>query len=197
MKKVLVLVGLAAIMAMPAAHADDAADFTATFMQPLINASIPSARDLINWKVGDEEDYNVTMAALPVPGSMVEKVTKDDGDGTLWFNETINMLIENQSVDIQIRKSDAKILQELVNGQPQQIDDTPPTVVSQDYESVTVPAGTFKAIHIVAKTTQQGQAVQLEEWANPKATCMDGSLKAIITTQGQTITEELKTFHKN
>ena len=58
-------------------------------------------------------------------------------------------------------------------------------------------AGTFKAIHIVAKTSAQGQDAQIEEWANPKDTCMDGSIKMIMTTQGQTITMEMTSFKKN
>jgi hypothetical protein len=196
MKKILVIVGLAALMAASAAQAQE--DYLAAFASP---AAVLNATNnfgyLINWKVGDSANYNVTIASLPIPGTMVEAVTKDEGDGTLWFNETIDLVIQKQSIDVQIDKTNGKILKELVNGQEQTVDNTPPTVISQEYTSVSVPAGTFKAIHIVAKTTSQGQDVQMEEWANPKDVCMAGTIKAIETTQGQTITMELTSFKKN
>jgi hypothetical protein len=198
MKKILVIVGLAALMAASAAQAEE--NLLAAFTNPsvIVNSQDESVLGyLINWKVGDGANYNVTMAQLPIPGTMTKAVTKDENDGTLWFNETIDLMIQKQSVDIQIDKTSGKVLKEIVNGQEQTVDNTPPTVISQDYTSVTVPAGTFKAIHIVAKTTTQGQEAQIEEWANPKDTCMDGSIKMIMTTQGQTITMEMTNFKKN
>ena len=183
----------------PVAHADEIMD---AMTSPSVIANSIAMDEtvlgfLINWKVGDGANYNVTMAQLPIPGTMAKSVTKDENDGTLWFNETIDLVIQKQSVDVQIDKTTAKILKELVNGQEQTVDNTPPTVISQDYGSVTVPAGTFKAIHIKAKAQSQGQDVEMEEWANPKDTCMDGSIKTIMTTQGQTITMEMTNFKKN
>jgi hypothetical protein len=196
MKKILVIVGLAALLAASAAQAQE--DYLSAFASPaVLTNGVGPLGYLINWKVGDSANYNVTISQLPIPGTMVQSVTKDEGDGTLWFNETIDLVIQKQSVDAQIDKTNGKILKELVNGQEQTVDNTPPKVISQEYTSVTVPAGTFKAIHIVATTTSQGQDVQMEEWANPKDVCMAGSIKVIETTQGQTITMELTSFKKN
>jgi hypothetical protein len=194
MKNILAIIGLVAVTAAPAAQA---ADLFSAFTNPnlIVNSGDESALGyLINWKVGDGAEYNVDMG-LPFKGTMVKSVTKDEGD-TLWFNQTVDLLIQKQSIDVQIDKTTGKTLKELVNGQEQTIDNTPPTIVSQDYTSVTVPAGTFKAIHIVAKTQQDGKDVQIEEWANPKETPMDGSIKMIMTTQGQTITMEMTKFTK-
>jgi hypothetical protein len=200
MKKILALAGMAILAVASVAQADSDVDaLLAALRNPHVVVDGQDLNDLgylINWKVGDGANYNVTMAQLPFPGTMTKSVTKDEGT-TLWFNETIDLVIQKQSVDIQMDKTNGKILQELVNGQAQTVDNTPPTIISQDYGSVTVPAGTFKAIHIVAKTTENNQDVQMEEWANPKDTCMDGSIKVIMTTQGQTITMEMTSFKKN
>jgi hypothetical protein len=197
MKNILTLVSLVALMAVPAAQADSQANLAATFLQPIALAGIHNLGNLINWKVGDGANYNVTISSFPINGTMVKSVTKDNGDGTFWFNETIDLTIQKQVVDIEMDRSNAKILKYQVNGQDQAIPDEKVTVVSQDYGSVTVPAGTFKAVHIVAKTTAQGKDVQLEEWANPKDTCMDGSIKIIETTDGTTINMEMTSFKKN
>jgi hypothetical protein len=197
MKNIFAIVGLVALMAAPAAFADSQADFAATLMQPIALGGIHNLGDLINWKVGDGANYNVTVSSFPINGTMTKTVTKDNGDGTFWFNETIDLTIQKQVVDIEMSRADAKILKYQVNGQDQAIPDEKVTVVSQDYGSVTVPGGTFKAVHIVAKTTSQGKDVQLEEWANPKDTCMDGSIKIIETSDGTTITMEMTSFKKN
>jgi len=197
MKNIISVVGLVALMAAPAAFADSQADLAGDLLQPIAAAGLHNLGNLINWKVGDGANYNVTVSSFPIQGSMVKSVTKDNGDGTFWFNETIDLTIQKQVVDIEMSRADAKILKYQVNGQDQAIPDDKITVVSQDYGSVTVPAGTFKAVHIVAKTTSQGNDVQLEEWANPKDTCMDGSIKIIESTQGNTITMEMTSFKKN
>lgn len=198
MKKLIVLIGL--VMAISAAQASD---YIAALTSPSMMAAITQLNqstlgNLINWKVGDAMYSNVTIQGMPINGTMTESVTKDNGDGTFWFNQTIDLMIQKQSADIEMNRADGKILKYVVNGQEQ----TPPDnsniqIISQDYGSVTVPAGTFKAIHIVAKTQQQGQDVQIEEWANPKDTAMDGGIKTIMVTQGQTITMELTKFTKN
>ena len=56
---------------------------------------------------------------------------------------------------------------------------------------MTVPAGTFKAIHIVAKNKQVDH---IELWANPRDTVMDGAIKQTMTTQGIDIVMELTSF---
>src|ERR1700691_6193242 len=106
MKNILAIVGLVALMA-PAVHADES-DFAATYIQPLVSSTIGTL-DLINWKVGDGANYNVTISSMPIPGTMVKVVTKDENDGTIWFNETVDLTIEKQSVDIQMSKADGKI----------------------------------------------------------------------------------------
>ena len=103
----------------------------------------------------------------------------------------MDLTIQKQKVEIQINKADGKVLKTIVNGQEQNTPDDPIQVISQDYVDVTVPAGTFKAIHIVAKTKQVDH---VEVWANPRDTVMEGTLKQDMTTQGMDIDMALTSF---
>ena len=131
---------------------------------------------LINWKVGDGANYNVTIASLPIPGTMTKAVTKDEGD-TLWFNETIDLTIQKQSVDVQIDKTRRQ--------NPERARQRPRTDHRQHSSDRHLPG-----LHLCDRSCRhlqgdphrredhaQGQDVQMEEWANPKDTCMDGSIK--------------------
>jgi hypothetical protein len=161
---------------------------TNSLIQDMITRTL-NPTDLINWKVGDTATYNVTLAGLPFGGSMVKSVTKDDG-ATLELTEDVDLTIQKQNVVAVINKADGKIVKMTVNGQDQAVPDDKVEVISQDVTEIDVPAGHFKCIHIVAKTAQVSK---LEEWANPSATVMDGSLKVIENGQ-TTVTMELKSF---
>jgi hypothetical protein len=66
-----------------------------------------------------------------------------------------------------------------------------PEVTNQEYTSVTVPAGTFKCLHITANTSQV-KGMQL--WANPQATVMEGNLKTLMPVQGLMVDIELMSY---
>jgi hypothetical protein len=148
-----------------------------------------STLDLINWKVGDTANYDVALAFGK--GSMKKAVTKDEGTA-LWVTNDLDIVIQKQKVEMLINKADAKILKMLVNGQEQQIPDDKIEIISQDYATVTVPAGTFKSMHIVAKSSQGN----VEVWVNPKDTCMEGTLKQIVGSMMGDITMSLTSFTK-
>ncbi|HTL12017.1 MAG TPA: hypothetical protein VL588_05995 [Bdellovibrionota bacterium] len=149
-------------------------------------------RDLINWKVGDSMNYNVSLGFMG-NGTMVKNVASEEG-GNIWLHQDINIMNQKQTVDVLMQRSDGKILKVLQNGQEAQIPDSKIEVVSTNFDHITVPAGTFDCMHIVANTDQ---AKGLEVWGNPDMTAMDGSLKEIVPTQfGMTMTLELTAFHK-
>lgn len=149
---------------------------------------------MVNWKVGDTADFSLTLSSLPVNGTETETVTKDEGT-TLWFEEVMDLQIEKETADIQIDKNTGKILQMTVNGQAQTIPDGAIKVIKQEYTSITVPAGTFKCVHIVAQETTNGTTSNVEMWANPTDTVMEGTLKEIADTGSMgTMTTELTSF---
>jgi len=192
MKKFFALSALAVTFVSSLAFADAAATIvTDSMIQNVQSVMIRSIQPtaLINWKVGDTATYTVTLGGLPFGGTMVKAVTKSD-DTTITMTQDIDLTIQKQKVEAVISRADGKILKLTVNGQDQAIPDDKPEIISQDVTEIDVPAGHFKAIHIVAKTKQVSK---IEEWANPRDTVMDGALKVIENAQ-TVVTLELKTF---
>ncbi len=146
--------------------------------------------DLINWTVGDTAEYEVSAGAFGKVGKMVKSVTKDEGQA-LWVKQDMDMQIQKELIEILIRKSDGKILKMLRNGQEQAVPDQSIEIISQDYTEITVPAGKFKVLHIIAKSKEISK---IELWANPKDTVMDGAIKQSISTGFVDISMELSSF---
>jgi hypothetical protein len=152
--------------------------------------TLVSPMELIKWKVGDTMQYKVSIGAFGSIGSSSKTVTKDEG-AAIWVRQTMNLVIQNETVDILIDKTDGKVLKLVRNGKEQPIPDDKMEIISQEYEEVTVPAGKFQSLHIIAKTKD---VPKLEVWVNPQDTVMDGALKQIMKTQLGDITLELTSF---
>lgn len=159
--------------------------------ETLLTQSLQSVSpyDLIDWKVGDRMDYTLDMGFFG-KGTSFKEVTKDEGD-SIWVRQVIDAAGQNQTIDMQIRKSDGALLKIIRNGKEESIPDDNLEVISQDFTEITVPAGTFKCIHIVANS---GKIKNLEVWANPQVTVMDGALKQVLPQGFLKITMELKSF---
>jgi hypothetical protein len=183
----------AASLTLAAAGAPASADVTSINEAFLLGwASDVSRLDVINWKVGDTMQYNVGMGGFGNVGSSTKAVTKDEGTA-LWMRQAMKLMGRNEVIEALINKADGKILKLLRNGQEQQIPDDKMEIIESDYTEVTVPAGTFKVLHIVAKTKQ---IQKLEIWANPQETVMDGAVKQIMSTQFGNISMELTSFKR-
>jgi hypothetical protein len=96
-------------------------------------------------------------------------------------------------VEALIDRATAKTLKMIHNGQEEAVPNDKIEIISQDATEVTVPAGTFKAIHVVAKTEKVSK---IEVWANPKATVMDGAIKQIVNQGFIDVEMDLTSFHK-
>lgn len=170
----------------------------ASFAQPInimevqMQAAAIIPADLINWTVGDTANYDVSAGAFGKVGTMVKAVTKDEGKA-LWVQQDMDLQFQKQKVEILIQKSNGQILKMLLDGKEQKIPDQNIEIISQDYTDITVPAGTFKVLHIVAKTKDISK---LEIWANPKETVMDGAVKQTVATGLVDITTELTSFKR-
>ncbi len=157
----------------------------------IMKANVESL-DLINWKVGDNAKFNVAAGSFGNIGTLDKSVSKDEGTA-LWLTQQMNVMIQNQKVETLINKADGKVLKMIVNGKEQAIPDDKIEIISQDYTEITVPAGKFKAIHVVAKSTQ---SPKIEVWANPRDTVMEGTLKQTMNTQNMDIAIELTGFKR-
>jgi len=151
---------------------------------------------LINWNIGDRMEYKLSGGGGLLTGTMVKAVTKfEDVGGVkdlgLWLKQEVSMMGRKEVIEALLNRNTGEILKLLHNGQEQQIPDDKPEIISQEYTSVTVPAGTFKALYIVAKTKDVSK---LEVWMNPTDTVMEGTLKQIVPTSFLTLTFELTQF---
>lgn len=185
-------VGLALSLSVQSSKADTSANYQVNtqYLVRILEVSVPL--DVINWKVGDTAEYSVTAGSFGNLGKMVKSVTKDEGT-SIWMRQDMNLSVQKEVVDVQISKADGKILKMIRNGQEQQIPDDKIEIISQDYTEITVPAGKFEALHVVAKTKQVSK---LEVWANPRDTVMEGTLKQVMATSLTDIALELLSFKK-
>lgn len=190
MKKFLALLGLAVAVVQPS-FASEPQFITEGVQLELMLSSI-APLDLINWKVGDQAQYDVKAGSFGKLGTMTKAVTKDEGTA-IWVTQNMDLLIQKQKVEVLMNKADGKILKMIVNGKEQTVPNDEIEIISQDYTDVTVPAGTFKAIHVVAKTKKIDH---IEVWANPRDTVMEGTLKQTMNTQGTDIGMELTSFKR-
>lgn len=190
MKKFLALLGLAVAVVQPSFASEST--LTSVELQARLLAVAAAPLDVIDWKVGDSAQYDVKAGSFGKLGTMSKAVTKDEGSA-LWITQDMNLMIQKQKVEMLLSKADGKILKMLVNGKEQEIPNDEIEIISQDYTEITVPAGTFKAIHIVAKSKQ---ASSIELWANPRDTVMDGALKQAVKTQGIELVTELTSFKR-
>ena len=145
---------------------------------------------LLNWKVGDSSDYTVSMSFGK--GNMHKEVTGEEGNG-VWLTQKVAIMGQKDNSQILLDRDTGKVLKMLHNGKEEAVSNEQPEIISQDYTDVTVPAGTFKAMHIVAKTKT---VKHLEIWNNTKEVVIDGDIKDIISTQYGDVTLELTKQHK-
>ncbi len=151
-----------------------------------------STMNLINWKVGETANYNVTAMFGFVKGTLAKSVASEEGNA-VWIKQDMNLMNQKQLVEMLMDRADGKILKMKQNGQDAQIPDEKPEVISQDYAEITVPAGTFKCVHVIAKSKSSSK---IEVWANPVETVMEGSVKQIAASQMGEVTMEMTSFKK-
>jgi hypothetical protein len=153
---------------------------------------IPAPGIPIDWKVGDQMSYNLSVNGWGNIGTSTKIALREEGEA-LWVRQTAEFLFQKEVIEVLLSRKDGKVLKALRNGKPQDGDDLAYEIISQDEQDVTIGLGTFHATHIIAKTKQ---APRVEIWAAPSATVMDGTVKQIMETQYGTILLELNSFKK-
>ena len=152
------------------------------------------SRNLINWTVGDTANFDVTLGAIGKVGTMKKSVTKaDDAQNAIWVRTEANLAVQKDTTDILMSRADGSILRFVRNGKEEAVPENDIEIISQEYTEITVPAGTFKAIHIVADTKD---VKGIEVWANPRDTIMEGTLKQVVPSQFGKLEISLTSFKK-
>ncbi|MBI3544456.1 MAG: hypothetical protein HY075_14385 [Deltaproteobacteria bacterium] len=160
--------------------------------QAIVTMEALSSMALINWKVGDATDYNVSLGGFGMNGTMRKEATKEEGEA-IWIKSELKLPIMQDTQEMLMDRNTGKVLKYLHNGKEENMPDEKVEIVKTAYESVTVPAGTYKCTHVWAKS-EQVQDIQI--WMNNRDIALDGAAKMYMD-QGQIkITMELTKSNK-
>lgn len=150
--------------------------------------------NLINWKVGDTAEYEVSVGGMGKLGGMVKSVTSiDESKNALWVKQDTDLMGQKDVSEMLMSRSDGKILKYVHNGKEEQLPDESIEIVKTENAEVDVPAGHFKSLHIVANTKQ---VKGVEVWMNQRDTVMDGMLKQTMPVQFGTVEVALAKFRR-
>jgi hypothetical protein len=159
----------------------------------LVREARVGALALINWKVGDSANFDIELGAMGKLGTMVKSATKEEG-AAIWVTNDASLQGQKDVTEVLINRADGKILKMIHNGQEQSAPADDFQVISHDSASITVPAGTFKCLHVVGKSKQSSK---IEIWMNPSAVSLDGQIQMTAATQFGDMTMKLTAFKKN
>lgn len=161
-------------------------------IQKMEIARASAALALIDWKVGDSQDYKVTLG-FGLEGTMHKDAFKEEGNA-IWIRQELKLPVANDSSELLIDRNSGKVLKFIHNGKEEQVPDDKIEIVSSKNDVVEVPAGKFKVLHVTAKSKN---VQQIEIWLNPRDISLDGAAKVYMDQGMMKITMELTKFVKN
>ncbi|RME16530.1 MAG: hypothetical protein D6797_04360 [Bdellovibrio sp.] len=162
------------------------------FERPLLPVSQMVAPKGLDWKVGDNADYQIDIGFLK--GTMHSTVRNEDARG-FWVVQDIDLKIQKQKVEILYDKNTGAVLEIIVNGQKQ----TPPDpsdmeLVDMKESHVEVPAGSFDCIYVKVRNKKENKIS--EAWLNPEEVPIGGLLKTIAQSPIGPVNVQLTAFKK-
>ncbi|MBI3017989.1 MAG: hypothetical protein HYY62_08400 [Deltaproteobacteria bacterium] len=160
----------------------------------LVDLFLSQARtlDVIDWKVGDAANYNMQLGFIG-KGTVKKTATKEE-EGAIWIETNAKTPLGDERVETLISRADGKILKLIVNGQEQKYEEHEIELISKDAAEITVPAGTFKTIHV--KVKDKTDASDVEAWINPRDIPLGGIVKSSVAKSFLTVTLELTSFSR-
>lgn len=146
----------------------------------------------LNWKIGEQNNYKMKGGLINGTSSLTVREEVAEG---FWMDQEMNMgFLGKQNASVLIDRNTGEVLKMIVNGQEQAPPKQEVELISMEESSVTVPAGTFDAIHIKALDKTQNQ--EINQWVNPSQIPINGMLKSVSPSQMGKITMELTSFKK-
>lgn len=132
---------------------------------------------VIDWKVGEYQEFDVHSSFGNV-GSMRKEAIAEEGNA-VWVKAEITGMLY-QMVEALYDRTTGQIIEYRENGQPAPIPEEKLEVIREDKAVVTVPAGTFETVHIIARiTTRDGKERRMEMWKNDERVSLDGTVQQI------------------
>lgn len=147
----------------------------------------------LDWKVGDQNAYNIDMGFIK--GTMIMLVRENGADG-IWMDQNMDLgFAGKQNAQILLDKNTGEIKKMLVNGKEQQVPKQNVEVVEIKEDKITVPAGTFECVHARLKDKDKNE--ESNAWINPQQIPLSGMLKTVQPGQFGEVTVVLTSFKKN
>lgn len=144
----------------------------------------------LNWRVNDTANYNMKMGFIQ--GKMVMKVASIGPEG-IWMHQDVDLgFLGQQQAQILLDQNTGAIKKMIVNGQEQQVPEQDLEIISTEQVQVTVPAGTFDAIYVLARSNNE----ELKMWVNPNAVPLSGMIKQVSPSQLGEVVVELTSFSR-
>lgn len=149
--------------------------------------------NLIDWKIGDYQDYKVTIGGFGLEGTMHKEVFGEEGNG-VWVRQDLNLTIQRDKTEVLYDRETGKVLKLVRNGKEEKLPDSDIELIDQKRETIEVPAGKFDVMHITAKSKD---VKQIDVWMNPRKISLDGAAKMAMQQESIQITMVLTKFKKN
>jgi hypothetical protein len=147
----------------------------------------------LDWKVGDENSYNIDMGFIK--GTMVMSVRSIGAEG-IWMIQDMDLgFAGKQKVETLLDQNTGEVKKMIVNGKEQEPPKQDVEVIEVTEDHITVPAGAFDCIHARLKDKTNNNEINM--WINPQAVPLSGMLKTIQPSQFGNVTVLLKSFKKN
>ncbi|AZZ35355.1 hypothetical protein CIK05_00565 [Bdellovibrio sp. qaytius] len=150
----------------------------------------------LNWAVGDENNYSITMGFIP--GTMKMSVREISADRSeAWLVQDVNLMIQKQKIEALVDMNTGVTKKMLVDGKEQQLPASDAyEIIDQKEGTITVKAGTFKVMYV--KIQDNGNNGQItEQWVNGLLIPVNGMAKSMSDSPLGKVTIELTSFKKN
>jgi hypothetical protein len=169
-----------------------------TLAEALFSQQLPAIQSSVvtqglNWKVGQENNYKLSMGGF-LNGTMKMWVREVIADG-IWMVQDIDLSIQKQKVEVLIDPSNGQIKKMIVNGKEQQPPKADFELIDQKEDKITVPAGTFEVIYLKVKDNANNGQIS-EQWVNPRDIPLSGMAQSKSDSQLGKVTIQLTSFKK-
>lgn len=146
----------------------------------------------LNWHVGDTNNYKLNMGGF-LNGTMKMYVREIAADG-IWMNQDVDLTIQKSKIEVLLNPNTGEVIKMIVDGKEQAAPKNETEVLDQKEATVTVPAGTFKAIYLKLNDKSNNQTSEM--WVNPRDIPLSGMLKSVASSQLGPVNIELTSFDK-
>src|SRR4051812_9701129 len=98
-------------------------------IQTLEAARSAATLSLVDWKIGDSQDFKVTLG-MGLDGTMRKEAFKEEGNA-IWLRQELKLPIANDTSEMLVDRDSGRILKFIRNGKEESIPDGQLDIISQ------------------------------------------------------------------